>query len=440
MQLLRDTERPAKARGPKDETAQIHRIAGWAFWLNLGLAVVKGILAWLSGSLAIAASAIDSGTDAVASLVIFAGVKLSNVKTRAFPLGLYKLENVVSVIVSIFIFIAGYEILRHIFSAEATVPRITGLHIGLIFAGTVATFLFGQYAIAVGKKTESPTLMAEGRHRQVDVLSSVVVLVAIVLNYFDVRWQFQGMTADRMGAALIFLFIVRAGWELMFDGMRVLLDASIDPDTLERIRRIIQAEPMVADIHSLVGRNAGRFRFIQATIAMKTADLEKAHRTGERIEHEIRSQIPHVEKVVIHYVPRKSVRFRIAVPVDSTTRKVSRHFGESPFFLFADVRRKDGVIEEQRIEANPHCDTETAKGIRVAEWLIQQGIEHAAIVEDVSHKGPGYVLSSAGVTIHFVSAEETDRAMVELLSGLFAKAGENPDKAPADDDRSDADG
>lgn len=440
MRPPQDNDHPLDPTGPIDETARIHRIAGWAFWLNLVLAVLKSVLAGLSGSLAIAASAIDSGTDAVASLVIFAGVKLSSVKTRAFPLGLYKLENVVSVIVSIFIFIAGYEILRHIFSASADVPRITGLYIGLILAGTVATFLFGRYAIAVGKKTESPTLIAEGRHRQVDVLSSVVVLVAIVFNYFDVRWQLWGMTVDRIGAALIFLFIVRAGWELLFDGMRVLLDASIDPDTLERIRRIIHDESMVADIQSLVGRNAGRFRFIQATIAMKTADLEKAHRVGERIESEIRRRIPHVEKVVIHYVPRKSDRIRVAFPVDDSAKRVSRHFGEAPLFLMADVRRKDRRIEKQWTVENPHRNVDTAKGIRVAEWLIHQKIEHAAIVEDISHKGPGYVLSSAGVAIHFVSAGKTDRAMAELISRLFAKSGEDPEETPADGDRGDAHG
>ncbi|MEJ2102681.1 MAG: cation transporter [Desulfobacterales bacterium] len=55
---------------------------------------MKVLLAVFSGSLAITASAIDSGTDAVASFLIYVGVKLSTRKTRSFPMGLYKLENV----------------------------------------------------------------------------------------------------------------------------------------------------------------------------------------------------------------------------------------------------------------------------------------------------------------------------------------------------------
>ena len=176
-----------------DETKQIYRVAEYAFLLNLFLAIMKAVLAFFSGSLAITASAIDSGTDAFASLVIYGGVKLSTKKTRSFPMGLYKLENVASVLTALFIFIVGYEIIREIFAPAGRLPRISLSYIILLFAGTVATLLFGQYAISVGRKTESPTLIAEGRHRQVDVLSSIVVLVSVILSYFDLHFNILGI-------------------------------------------------------------------------------------------------------------------------------------------------------------------------------------------------------------------------------------------------------
>ncbi|MEJ2096755.1 MAG: cobalt transporter, partial [Deltaproteobacteria bacterium] len=54
-----------------DEVRQIYRVAGYAFLLNLFLFIMKVLLAVFSGSLAITASAIDSGTDAVASFLIY---------------------------------------------------------------------------------------------------------------------------------------------------------------------------------------------------------------------------------------------------------------------------------------------------------------------------------------------------------------------------------
>ena len=416
MARNRDKKPVEKPFARNDETKQIYRVAGYAFLLNLFLAIMKALLAFFSGSLAITASAIDSGTDAVASLVIYGGVKLSSKKTRTFPMGLYKLENVASVLIALFIFIAGYEIIREILSSVESFPRISLSYIILLLAGTVATLLFGQYAISVGRRTGSPTLIAEGRHRQVDVLSSIVVLVSVTLSYFDLNLNILGVTIDQISAALILIFIARAGWELLSDGMRVLLDASIDISTLDSIREIIKSEPMVSEIKSLMGRNAGRFRFIQATITLNTENLERAHRISEDIEMKIRNQVTHVEKVIIHYGPPERTHDRVALPLEDGKGRISTHFGEAPYFGIVHIRRKDKEIEKQEIVENPHRLVETAKGIRVAEWLVEQGVEHVGMKEDVSHKGPGYVFSNGGVKIHIISAKQIGQAINEIVA------------------------
>lgn len=410
------TDAPGKPDAVHGDTQQIHRVAGYAFLLNLVLGSMKTLLAFYSGSLAITASAIDSGTDAVASLVIYAGVKLSSRKTRSFPMGLYKLENVASVVIAIFIFIAGYEIVREIFTPMETRPQIDMIYLVLLLLGTAATFGFGQYAIAAGRRTGSPTLIAEGRHRQVDVLSSLVVLASAALSYFDVQWSLKGVTIDQIGAGLILVFIVRAGWALLSDGMRVLLDASIEPATLNTIRDIIKSEPMVGDVSSLIGRNAGRFRFIQAVITLKTENLEKAHQISQTVESKIREQVSNIERVFIHYEPQKRLFDNIALPLDDRQGAISAHFGEAPYFAIIQVRREDNTVESHKIVENPHRLVETAKGIRAAEWLIQMAVNHVGIKEDVSKKGPGYVLSNGGVTTHLISAVRLSDAVSEILS------------------------
>ncbi|MBN1849554.1 MAG: cation diffusion facilitator family transporter [Deltaproteobacteria bacterium] len=418
MVRIKDKKAPDKPFSTNDETRQIYRIAGCAFLLNIFLAVMKAILAFVSGSLAITASAIDSATDAVASIVIYGGVRLSTKKTRTFPMGLYKLENVASVIIALFIFIAGYEIIREIFSSVGDVLRLSPSYIILLFLGTAFTFLFGRYATSIGRRTESPTLIAEGRHRQVDVLSSIVVLISVTLSYFDLHLDILGITIDQIGASLILLFIARAGWDLLSNGMRVLLDASMDFSTLDHIRKIFQEEPLLGEIKSLVGRNAGRFRFIQADITLKTENLEKAHQVSEEIEKKIRDQVPHVEKVAIHFGPEMKTHDRIALPLEDETGRISLHFGEAPYFGIFHISRKDKKIEKKRIMENLHRSSGTAKGIRVAEWLVEQGVEHAGMKEDVSRRGPGYVLSNAGVKIHVLSADQIDQAIHQIIDKM----------------------
>ena len=398
----------------REENTQIQRVALYAFLINLGLVGIKVVLAYFSASLAVAASAVDSATDSAASLAVIGGLRLSTRKSSAFPYGLYKIENVISVIIAIFIFVAGFEIATRALSSPEQSPVITPWILGWLVAGVLVNFFFGRYATAVGRRTESPALIAEGRHRQVDVISSTVVVLAVALNYFGVEIDFFGITIDHIGAGLVVVFIAYAGWELLSDGMRVLLDASIEPTALAQVRQIIESEPMVREVRWLTGRNAGRFRFIDTFIVMRTGDLKKAHAISEHIEGEIRKQVPHIERVVIHYEPQVLQDLLIAVPLADMTGKISPHFGEAPYFALARLRLADGEIERQEVIANPHTAVTKAKGIRVAEWLVNQKVDALVVREDLHKKGPAYVFADAGVEVRVSGDDNLDQVIASF--------------------------
>jgi predicted Fe-Mo cluster-binding NifX family protein len=264
--------------------------------------------------------------------------------------------------------------------------------------------LFGQYAISAGKRTKSPTLIAEGRHRQVDVLSSLVVVLAVGLHYFGLNIDFFGITIDHIAAGLVLIFIGYAGWEILSDGMRVLLDASLDPETLDQIRKIIESQPMVTKIRRLAGRNAGRYRFLETEVVLRTGNLKKAHAISQHIEADIRKQMPLVERVVIHYEPQVREHLRIAVPLVDTVGHVSAHFGEAPYFAVLLLRLADGNIERQEVVTNPHTNVPKAKGIRVAEWLVEHKVDVVVVKEDLHKKGPAYVFADAGIELQVSAA------------------------------------
>ena len=381
------------------EADQIERVGRYSFLINLGLAGFIGTLAYLSDSLAIAASTVDAATDCIASLAVWIGLRLSNRKTRTFPYGLYKVENVIQVILALLILLAGFEIARQMTSAAPAPPRITPWIIGGLGASVLAPLLFGYYTIIVGKRTGSPALLAEGRHRQADVLSLMVVLAAVASNYFGLDTGSSVLTIDRIAAALVLVFIGYAGWELLVNGMRVLLDASIDPETLFRVEKIIESEPAVTQIRSLAGRNAGRYRFLESDIVLRTSDLEKAHALSQRLETAIREKVSHVDRVLIHYEPVKKETLVVAVPLEMDRVTLSGHFGEAPIYYVATIREADGQILEESYLANPFLSEEKAKGIKVSKWLLQKGMDRLYTSKDLAGKGASYVLSDAGVEV-----------------------------------------
>ncbi|MDA8217519.1 MAG: cation diffusion facilitator family transporter, partial [Dehalococcoidales bacterium] len=276
--------------------------------VNLLLATIKLALAAISGSLALAADAIHSLVDVLGSLVVLVGVWLAGRRSRSFPYGLYKVENVVSVILALLIFMAGYEVARE----ALLTPTREVANVPLTLAGVgltvVVAYLFSRYERRLGKETGSPSIVADSQHFRSDVLSSAVVFAAVL-------GAFVGLPLDRAGAVVIVLFIARSGWELLVGGMRVLLDASVDAQTLAKVREAIAADRAVAEIKSLVGRNSGRYKFIEAEIVLRTRDLEKAHQASRRIESAIKDSVPHVDRVLIHYEPLHKEVWKWAVPL-----------------------------------------------------------------------------------------------------------------------------
>lgn len=192
----------------------------------------------------------------------------------------------------------------------------------------------------------------------------------------------------------------------------MLLDAPLDAKSLTQIRESLAADPAVAEIKWLTGRNAGRFRFVEAGVALRLADLAKAEAALRRIEHDIQSAMPQIERVLLHVEARTSDHSCYAVPLADVSGAVSEHFGEAPYFGLVTVSNTSGAVEEQSVVAIPFHAEERAKGIRVAEWLVARKVDRVFVPKGLKGKGPAYVFREAGVAL-----EETDlRSLRDILA------------------------
>jgi cation diffusion facilitator family transporter len=378
--------------------------------LNLAIAAA-------SGSLAVAAEMVHNLVDLVASVGVLAGVKIAERESRAFPYGLYKVENVVSVGVALLIFFTGYEIAREALRGQGGTTTVNGWMLAGVALSALIPLVFSHYEMRVAREINSPSLRADAQEYRAHVFSSGVVFLALV-------GHLVGFPLDRYAALIIVVLIAKTGWELLVDGMRVLLDASLDAETLDQVRSIIKADPAVTEVRTLAGRNAGRYRFLEADVALRVDDLDKAYTASRRIEEAIRAQVPHVERVRIHYEPRVRTHLRYAVPLADMAGILSPHFGEAPYFALVTVRNAQDQgqenssprIEHQEVLANPHADIEKAKGIRVAEWLVTLKADVVVLREDVQGKGPAYVFADAGMETRLTGSETLTGALDEQMT------------------------
>ncbi len=385
------------------------KIALFSTLLNILVAGTKGILAWLSGSSALLADTIHGFSDTFASLLVLAGIWLSKRKSKAFPWGLYKVENFVALVSAGLIFFAGYEIVQYVFKAEKT--SILG-HFYPSFFGLLATILvtaiFSRFEAKKAKALNSPSLLADASHWYSDIASTALVVLALLGSRVGYP------VLDRIAALVMVGFIAKVGWDILKDSMKTLLDASVDPITLDRIRNVIRCFSQVREIKSIQARNSGRFVFVRTELVFGMKKFSQAHQLSEEIERAILKEIPQVDKVTLHYEPVKKDFLIYAIPVEEDKSILSDHFGDSPYFYLIKVRSGHHLIEEEKILRNPYLKEEKGKGIKVSEWLLQNGIDTVYTRKTFDGKGPSYVFSNAEVEVIITKDKTIDEIRKKL--------------------------
>lgn len=393
----------------RNEKVGIYSIA-----VNFLLVGIKILLSTLVGSIALVADAIHSSTDVISSATVLAGIKISKRKSKTFPFGLYKVENFVCLLSSIFIFVAAYEIVYTIF-LKAQNLKIENLPyaMGGVVLTIGITFAFSRYELREGKAIGSPSLMADAQHIRTDMLSSGVILAGLIGSTF-------GLNLDKVAALLVVFFVAKAGLSILIDAIRVLLDASIDFKTMDQVKTIIMKDPRVISINALWGRNSGPFKFIEADIVIKAKSLDKAHSVNRRIEKEIRENVSKVDHILIHYEPQRKEATTYAVPLKEDNIGLSEHFGDAPYFYIVTVQEKDGAFVSEAYYRNPFAGEEKGKGIKVSEWLLEKGVDSVYSPKGFKGKGPGYVFSDAGVDVIV-----TEGAILADIQGSIQKGNDH---------------
>jgi cation diffusion facilitator family transporter len=389
------------------------RLAIASVLVNLVVTGLKYFLGVFSGSLALLADAVHSTADVISSASIWAGIKLSRRKTKRFPYGLYKVENLVALITSGLILLAGYEIVRSVLWAGERVKaeRLPYAIVGVI-AISIILLGFSRYELKRAKKLNSPSLQADAQHLTTDLFSSCIILLGLAGTYFQLKFPL-----DKLAALIIVVLIVGVGTKIAVDAIRVLLDASLDFKTLNSIREIILETAHVGEIKALTGRNSGRFKFIEADLTLKVRELEKAHFVANQIENRIKSRVPHVDHILIHYEPIRKETQVVALPVAEDRMHLSDHFGEAPYFLLLTLKRTEGTLLNESWLSNPYQQEEKGKGIKVSEWLVSLGIDEIIVPKNYEHKGPHYVFSDNGVEM-----QQTDRRPIAEIKEELIKS------------------
>ena len=178
-----------------------------------------------------------------------------------------------------------------------------GFGVAITAAAAVINLVLGLSLVAVGKRSGSPLLRANGMHVLTDVWSSVAVLVALGL-YKSTGWVWW----DPIAAMLAALNILRVGYKLIRESLGGLLDES-DPMMEKNIRELLDREVAQRGLsyHNLRHRHSGRTHWIEFHLVFADQlTVGEAHDSATEIEASIADLLRPNGRVISHMEPKSA--------------------------------------------------------------------------------------------------------------------------------------
>ena len=271
---------------------------------NLLLSVMKLIVGFVAHSNAMISDAIHSASDVFSTFVVIIGIKLASKKAdKEHPYGHERLECVAAIVLSMVLFITGLGIgataLKNITSGDynnIVVPGILALVAAIVsIVSKEAMYWYTRYN---AKRIDSSALMADAWHHRSDAFSSIGALIGIA----GARMGFPVM--DSIASLIIFVFIIKAAYDIFKDAIDKMVDHACDDDTVNQIRECVMKHEDVLGIDMLQTRIFGNKIYVDLEIATDGSyTLSKAHTIAESVHDDIEKSFPKVKHIMVHVNP-----------------------------------------------------------------------------------------------------------------------------------------
>lgn len=265
-------------------------------WLSIAAALatmaLKGVAAWVTGSVGLLSDALESLVNLGAALLALWMLRVAAVPPDdKHPFGYSKAEYFSAVVEGALILAAATAIIATAVPRLAAPRAIEEFGIGLLIS-LAATGINLGVALALlraGRRHGSVALEADAQHLLTDVWTSVGIVAgvgAIALT----GW----LILDPLIAIAVAVYIVWTGVGVMRRSLLGLMDRALPQAELDAIRAILDAyKPRGLDYHALRTRRAGRRRLVELHLLVPgRMSVHDGHALAEEIEDRIRAALP----------------------------------------------------------------------------------------------------------------------------------------------------
>jgi len=282
-------------------------LAAGSVGVALAVLGLKAVAWWLTGSVALLADALESIVNVAAAIAALLAIRLAAAPPDAnHPYGHAKAEYFSAVLEGALIVVAALLILNESWQAwrNPHMPDLPATGLAISALATAANGGWSWLLFRAGRRLRSPALLADARHLLSDVVTSAGVVVGVgAVALTGILWL------DPLLAGLTALNILFSGWKLMRESVGGLMDESVEPQLLGRIRALVSQEAEGAiEAHDLRTRHSGSTTFVEFHLVVPgEMRVAEAHEICDRVEAALKTELGSAV-ITIHVEPEMKAK------------------------------------------------------------------------------------------------------------------------------------
>lgn len=291
-----------------DREKKAARVTWVGFFTNLILSAAKIVAGVVGRSSAMVADGIHSLSDFVTDFIVIIFIKISAKNEDSdHPYGHGKFETFATMLISFALFIVAigifysgsvkiYEVLN-----GRTIERPTYLALVMAAVSIVVKEGLYWYTIIVGRKIDSPAVIANGWHHRSDAFSSIGTLIGISgAMFLGERWRIL----DPITSVIVGIFIVAVACKLARPSIQELLEVSLPKEIEAAIKEQVKETPGVKAFHHLRTRKNGNSFIIDMHIKVDArSSIVEAHDIATHVENNLKAAFGKHTQVNVHIEP-----------------------------------------------------------------------------------------------------------------------------------------
>ena len=272
-------------------------------FVNIVLAVVKGVAGVVGNSYALVADAIESAADVVTSCVVLLGVRMAGKPADAnHPYGHGKFEPLAAAFVSLVLLgaalVIAIESVREIFTPHHSPAPFT---LAILLGVVVVKELLARYVGTAGNDVGSMAVKTDAFHHRADAITSAAAFIGISVAIFGGP-GFE--MADDIAAVVAAVVIAVNALFLLRPALSELIDTAPTPEMAQTVRDLALRVPGVLGTHKCRVRKVGFMFFVDLDVLCDPNEsIRHGHEVAHNVGEAIHSALPEVAKVLVHVEP-----------------------------------------------------------------------------------------------------------------------------------------